>query len=159
MPATPVPVPETPAAPADALSALFATTPYDAQGAMGGLFAPAYVKGYQPSEDAVGAWRATHRSVTPDTIEQSRMPQPYMDPYVRGGSSNQYGNAMPMNLSFSDARGMVDPAALRAASMGGTYDLEGRRNAIAQRLQQNAAADQAAQEAQAARARQQQWWW
>lgn len=85
--------------------------PYDPVGALGGLFAPAYIHGNPQSEDAVAAWMKAHYSVTPDIINASRLP---------GTGGNP---------------GPVDPNALIAAAQGGTYDPSARRDAIAAQVQ------------------------
>jgi hypothetical protein len=136
MPDAPVPVPPQFADPA-APGGLFDT--YNAQGALGGMFAPAYIRGHTPSEQAVAAWQQDRRPGQ-DIIEQSRMPNLYVDPASNPtlGGGDVYGNGIKQNLTFGDPRGMVDPEALRVAAQGGKYDLEGRRNAIAARLAENA---------------------
>jgi hypothetical protein len=101
---------------------------YDPVGAMGGLFAPGYVHGR-------------------DTVEASRMPGEYMDPTQMTRGDGVYGGPLPVNQSYGDKRGTVDPEALRIWAQGGKYDLDARRNAIAARV----AANQAASAAVAAR--------
>ena len=44
-----------------------ATQQYDPVGAMGGLFAPAYIHGDPVSEAAVAAWNAAHLKLRPTT--------------------------------------------------------------------------------------------
>ena len=91
---------------------------YNPAGALGGLFAPAYIPGYAPSDAAVQAWRAAHTSnLTPADIPSTAMP---------GGA--------------------VDPAALQAMAWNQPYDLNARRNAVAAAVQAQAQA-QAAQQA------------
>jgi len=109
---------------------------YDPNGSVGGMFAPAYVHGYQPSEDAVAAWNAKNRPLSSAEVEQTRIPQ-------------EYQAASPLNFNYGDARGAVDPEALRVAAQGGSYDMSARRAAIAQRIAQNQAAQKAAQAASA----------
>ena len=53
---------------------------YDPEGAMGGLFAPAYIPGYAPAEQAVMAWQAQQRPVTANMIDELRMPEAYRNP-------------------------------------------------------------------------------
>jgi hypothetical protein len=115
---------------------------YNSQGALGGLFAPAYVPGFAPSEAAVTAWQAERRPVTSDMIDELRMPDPYQYPSAAmsmGGAGNVYGEGrIPANVGFSsERRGQVDPVMLRRAAMGGRYDVQARRNAIAQRVAEN----------------------
>lgn len=153
-PATPVP-----GAPAPTTSLYEG---YDPVGALQGMFAPAYLKGFQPSSDAVMAWQKINRGVTPDIIEQSRMPALWTDPTkgitaVEGGPPTKYGEGrIPDNPQLGDQRGMVDPAALRAAAMGGPYDLAARRNAIAARVLENQNLQAQAESAKAQAAAQQQ---
>jgi len=107
-------------------------------GSVSDMFAPAYLKGYAPSEKALAAWTAYNRPGG-DIVEQSRMPNLYVVP----GSGPQsfgdgvYGGPIPLNQSYGDNRGMVDPEALRVASQGGHYDNAARRDAIAVRLAEN----------------------
>jgi hypothetical protein len=120
---------------------------YNPQGALGGLFAPAYVHGYAPSNAAVTDWMGQNRAVTPAMIDESRMPSvwtPPEDPYTsmrRGGGgkgAGMYGEGrVPDSITFGDQRGPVDPEVLRAASQGGPYDIGARREAIAARLLEN----------------------
>jgi hypothetical protein len=119
---------------------------YDPVGAMGGLFAPGYVHGWAPSEKAVADWTAGHH-IGRDTVEASRMPGEYMDPTQMTRGDGVYGGPLPVNQSYGDKRGTVDPEALRIWAQGGKYDLDARRNAIAARV----AANQAASAAVAAR--------
>lgn len=51
---------------------------YDPNGALGGLFAPAYVHGNPQSEAAVNAWRAANPGLTRVQVEQTA--NPYVDP-------------------------------------------------------------------------------
>ena len=128
---TPVPVPT-----AEAPGNIFEG--YQA-GSVDDMFAPAYIKGFAPSEKAVAAWTAANRPGI-GIVEQSRMPNPYIDPATNPviGADGVYGNGVPIKQSYGDNRGMVDPEALRVAAQGGHYDLEGRRAAIAARLAENA---------------------
>lgn len=112
---------------------------YNPEGAMNGLFAPAYIKGYAPSEEAVAAWTAANRSMTPEMVEASRMPNPVMA-QDQGMGRRQGG--IPLNQSYGDPRGAVDPEALRVLAQGGKYDPAARRDAIAQRMATNAATQQ-----------------
>lgn len=136
--AAPVPVPD-PAAPTGPATSGSIFDTYDPAGAMGGLFAPAYIHGYKPSEDAVAAWQAQNRGVNADVIEQSRMPATAR-PSTTIGGDGVYGGPLPQYQIYGDPRGTVDPAALRAASLGGHYDLQARRDAIAARIAANNAA-------------------
>lgn len=137
------------AAAADAaMGAIFEN--YDPVGAVNGLFAPAYIKGYAPSEQAVAAWNAANRGFTQADLEATRMPNEWVDP---GGGAlagraafagGPYGaGRVPNNLSFGDERGALDPEALRVLAQGGKYNSSARRNSIAQRLAENAAKEQA----------------
>jgi hypothetical protein len=127
---------------------LFST--YNSQGADGGLFAPAYVAGFKPSEDAVAAYNAQMHPVDIGTAEGLRMPSAWQPPSTAMAGSGQFGGnygagRIPQSQTFGDPQGLVDPEALRAAAQGGPYDVAARRAAIAARLQQNAAAQAAYQ--------------
>jgi hypothetical protein len=127
---------------------------YNPQGAMNGLFAPAYIHGYAPSEKAVADWNAQNHAITPQALEQTRMPQEWINPDElktagpmygdkKGMSSagyDRYGSGrIPDRMSLLDKGGIVDPEALRVMAQGGQYDMASRREAIAQRLAANAA--------------------
>lgn len=141
-------------APSQAMGDLFQT--YDPQGGDSGLFAPAYIAGYQPSQAAVAAWNAQNHAVTPALVDQLRMPQAWQAPNdlaggAPGGSKmaggligGLYGaGRIPQSQTFGDTQGQVDPLALRALAQGGPYDIAARRAAIADRVAQNAAAQAA----------------
>lgn len=106
---------------------------------MGGLFAPAYIKGYAPSEQAVAAWQAQHRPVTAGMIDQLRMPDLWQpNSGARTLADGVYGSGVPVNQNYAqNPKGSVDVDALRAASMGSPYDIEARRAAIAARIAEN----------------------
>lgn len=111
---------------------------YSPQGAAGGLFAPAHVPGFPTSQQAVANWRGSNRGITSEMVDQLRMPQEWFGPEPESQERGPYGGGrIGTHLRFGDQRGMVDPNALRAASMGGTYDVNARRDAIAARLAQN----------------------
>ena len=129
-------------------------TSYNPKGAAGGLFAPAYIHGYAPSEQAVANWGAqkgglTHENVTGDL----RMPDVWFpdewEPTPDGGvtpagnfpGDGVYGGGnIPKTLRLGkDPRGTVDVEALRALSHGTPYDVAARRDAIADRLVYNKA--------------------
>jgi hypothetical protein len=103
------------------------------------MFAPAYIKGYSPSEYAVSQWQVANRGTTDADVEASRMPSEYRDQSVTGASDHYGGGRIPLNIDYT-GKGAVDPEALRALSQGGRYDLNARRNAIAARLAANLAA-------------------
>jgi hypothetical protein len=130
-----VPAPAVPEPQPEALGELFRT--YNPQGAAGGLFAPPHIAGYQPSQDAVAAWTKANRSMTWEDLESTRMPQAWRPSSGRSGGDGVYGPGMPLDMSFTDKRGTVDPLALKVLAQGGKYDLEARRRAIAERLLQN----------------------
>jgi hypothetical protein len=144
MPASPVPefAPPPPAEQASpGMGSLFET--YNPEGALGGMFAPAYIKGFAPSEAAVAQYYAPgsmgHRLSSAE-LDLTRMPAEYR-PTTYSGGNGVYGGPLPMTQTYGDPRGMIDPDALRAAAQGGRpYDLEARRAAIAARLAANAAA-------------------
>jgi hypothetical protein len=139
------------AAPPKTMGELFAD--YNAQGALNGLFAPAYVKGYAPAEQAVADWNALNHGMNAQRLEQTRMPGEWINPdelqaagpsFGKGTKMSpqgydQYGSGrIPNRMSLLDKGGIVDPEALRVMAQGGQYDMEGRRAAIAQRLAANA---------------------
>lgn len=100
---------------------------YNPVGAMGGLFAPAFIHGDPQSEAATQAWMAKNWSMTNPMVEQTRQ---------------------PVSFNTGNPAGMVDPEALRVLSQGGPYDMNARRAAIAAQVQaqQQAAQQQAAQQ-------------
>ena len=120
---------------------------YNPEGALGGMFAPAYIKGFAPSEAAVAKWQAENHGLTPAMIDQTRMPNEWRDPNVGvtsvGGRGPYGAGQIPNNLSYGDPQGSVDPEALRIAAQGGKYDMNARRDAIAQRMLANSAAEAA----------------
>lgn len=135
-----------------------ADQPYDAVGALGGMFAPAYIAGNQQSQDAVQKWTAENQGMNAGMIDQTRMPPEWQqpepaNPYAGFGGMG-YGNygagRIPNQLTFGDSRGPVDPEALRIASQGGKYDMNARRDAIAGRVLANTNAQTAYNKSQAA---------
>lgn len=154
--ADPAPAAAPAAASPTAMGNLFQS--YDPQGALNGMFAPAMIRSYAPSEQAVAAWNAQNHALTPDMINQLRMPNAYQPPSAQGGLSGSglsgsgllngmlgtaggaYGaGRIPQTQTLGDPLGQVDPNALRALAQGGPYDIAARRNAIAARLASNAA--------------------
>jgi hypothetical protein len=121
---------------------------YDPSGADNGVFAPAYIHGFKPSEDAVATWNAQNHVVTPGMIDELRMPDAWQPPSqnlpAMGGGPYGEGR-IPQRQTLGDAAGQVDPLALRAMAQGGPYDVNARRSAIAARLASNAAAQAAYQ--------------
>ena len=79
---------------------------YDPEGALGGLFAPAYIAGYAPSGQAVQAWQAQQRPVSANMIDELRMPEPFAYPnaanaYAAAGAGNVCGEGrIPQRLHF-----------------------------------------------------------
>lgn len=123
---------------------------YDPKGAMNGLFAPAYIKGFEPSEKAVAAWQTENYGLTPEMVDQTRMPNPWQPPanvdptavaiaMRTGGGTGVSGT----NLNLGDPKGSVDPEALRILAQGGKYNMSARRDAIAQQVAANTAAQNA----------------
>ena len=55
---------------------------YNPEGALGGLFAPAYVAGYAPSNQAVQTWMETNRPISPSLIDELRLPEAYRLPVL-----------------------------------------------------------------------------
>ena len=138
---------------------------YNPQGAMGGLFAPAYIPGYAPSEAAVMAWQQQQRPVTANMIDELRMPEAYRNPpgtppegspqAMMMGGGNVYGEGrIPLGLNsrlrFGDVRGRISPDVLRAAAMGGPFNVAQRRAEIEARIAQNERDEAAYREAYAA---------
>ena len=145
----PVPVAEGEGAPAGSVpGSLFEN--YDPIGALNGMFAPAYIHGFKPSNDAVAAWMAENHPLTNASVEDTRMPPEWRDPNAgtfmgAGKGAGPYGaGGIPSNLQFGDPRGPIDPAALQVLAQGGKYDMAGRRDAIAARLLANTQAQEAA---------------
>jgi hypothetical protein len=125
---------------------------YDPQGALGGLFAPAFIKGFAPSEAAVSKWQAANHALTPGMLDQTAMPAQWTPPAapVAGSTFRQDGGSgISSNLNFGGNKPPVDPEALRVLAQGGKYDMAARRDAITQRILENAAAQSAAQTAAA----------
>lgn len=120
------------------MSEMFAD--YNPNGALNGTFAPAYVGGYAPSEQAVSAWAAQNRPINDQNIEDTRLPTEYMGNVPLSKADGVYGHGVPTRQSYLDPRGTVDPLALRVMAQGGSYNMDARRNAIAARLAANAAA-------------------
>jgi hypothetical protein len=117
--------------PADpAANSMFAN--YDPTGSMGGLFAPAFIKGFAPSEQAVSAWEAANRGVTRADVDATRMPGDFTTSTERTPADGVYGTGVPQRQAYGG--GSVDPLALRAWAQGGKYDPNARRAAIAARL-------------------------
>ena len=147
---TPDPAPAAdppPVSAADAKNAQLAALyqDYNPQGAMGGLFAPAYIKGLYASEAQFdrsnpNSWASQNRPVTYANIDETRMPNPYAPPSAMSHGDGVYGGPIPMTQAYGDPKGMVDPLALQSLAQGGKYDFAGRRNAIAARLAANAQA-------------------
>jgi hypothetical protein len=122
------------------MGSLFET--YNPEGALGGMFAPAYIRGFAPSEEALAQYYqqgAGHR-LGPNELEQTRMPSLWK-PVEYSKGDGRYGGPLPLTQNYIDPAGTIDPNALRAASQGGiAYDMGARRDAIAARLAANAAA-------------------
>lgn len=114
---------------------------YNPVGALNNTFAPAYIPGYAPSEQAIMQRQAT-RGLTGmqnqgmQYLDELRTP-PVRRQVFAGGGFAPSGN-------FS--QGSIDPAALRAVAQNLPYDVQARRNAIAevvaQRNTQSASASQ-----------------
>lgn len=137
----PIPVEAAPPADGD----LF--TSYNPEGAAGGLFAPAYIHGFAPAENAVAKWSAGHGgNLTHDMITgELRMPDEWAPPQpqqMSRGDGVYGGQSIPLNLTLGkDPHGKIDVAALRAMSHGTAYDVQGRRDAISARLLANKTAE------------------
>jgi hypothetical protein len=132
---------------------------YNPHGAAGGLFAPAYIHGYAPSEKAVADWQGqrgglTHEMVANDLLMPDEWKPPQQEQTRGGGMTDVSGNFpgdgvyggsnIPRNLVLGkNANGTVDVAALRALSHGTPYDVQGRRDSIAARLLANQQAQDA----------------
>ena len=126
---------------------------YNPEGALGGMFAPAYIKGYAPSEQAVQAWTEQNQGIDRAMVDELRMPNEWRPPQKPKGYGDVYGaGRIPDQLRYGDDRGQVDPLALTASSQGGPYDVDARRAAIAKRVMEN-------QQAQAAYVPTPKAWW
>ena len=115
---------------------------YDPQGALGGTFAPAYIPGYAPSEQAVMNWQQGRAgNMTQAQLQQTAMPPAWQPPIQSqyGPGSGQYGPNLA-GTSQTYGGSYVDPDALRAMAQNLPYDLEGRRNAVAAQMAANSQA-------------------
>src|SRR6187200_3370421 len=102
---------------------------YDPVGAMGGLFAPAYIHGNPQSEAAVAKWQKENFALTPEMVEQTRGPDKLVTNTGMGfGLGGFRGGSGATTTSIP---GSVDPAALKIMAQGGHYDMNKRRNEIA----------------------------
>jgi hypothetical protein len=89
--------------------------PYDPVGAMGGMFAPAYIYGNPESEAAVQKWQAENFAMTPAMVEATRGPSTTItEPGVMGRGSG-------LGSTTTTVPGSVDPAALKIMAQGGHY--------------------------------------
>jgi hypothetical protein len=86
---------------------------YDETGALGGLFAPAYIHGDPQAEAAVQKWQADNFGMTNPGVDATRGPSTTVPTTTGFGIRNTAGT---MTLP-----GMVDPEALRALAQGGKY--------------------------------------
>jgi hypothetical protein len=75
------------------------------------------------------------------------MPAEWRDPtagVTSPGGMGPYGaGRIPNNMTLTGSGGTVDPVALKILAQGGHYDMASRRDAIAQRLAANSAAQSA----------------
>lgn len=117
---------------------------YDPVGSLNGMFAPAYIHGFAPSEAAVSAWNKANAGLTAADIEATRMPNDYQAPSTGFERFGTMLGGTGGTATFGDPRGTVDPEALRIAAQGGKYDMNARRNAIAAKVAANNAAAQPA---------------
>jgi hypothetical protein len=85
--------------------------PYDPVGALGGLFAPAYIHGNQQSSDAVQAWTAAHpyspavgsrNNITQAMVDQQNAAAAAPAPAAPAPASNPQWAAMRAQMSPSD---------------------------------------------------------
>lgn len=129
-PPVPVPVPEQQAAaPAQPMGDIFAQ--YN-PGSPGDLFAPAHIYGFKPSADAVNAWRAQHYQITPNNIDELRMPLPPIgDKRTSSAGDGVYGPPIPLQQEYGDRLGSLNFSILRAMAQGAPYDIQARRDNIA----------------------------
>ena len=93
---------------------------YDPNGAMGGLFVPGYIKGYAPSEQAVGAWNKENRSMTNQLVDELRMPNANPPPGGGGMANIPYGEPQPKDAAFLDPKGQIAAGRHCGASCTGT---------------------------------------
>ena len=120
-------------------------TDYNPKGAMGGLFAPAFIRGFAPAEEATDKWQQ-ERAFSRQDVENTRMPYEWEAPQainpmaaMGGGMGGYIGGNEPTRQTFGDKRGLVDVNALYSQAQGLPYDKEARRAAIAERVAANAA--------------------
>lgn len=109
---------------------------YDPTGALGGLFAPAYIHGNPESEAAVQQWQSQNFGLTPEMVEQTRGPATTVTNPATGGM----GQLVRGPGTTTSTPGSVDPAALRILAQGGKYDMNKRRDEIAKQVLANTAA-------------------
>ena len=102
---------------------------YDSQGALNGMFAPAYIAGWKPSNDAVAKWQGENFGLTEADLDATRGPPQANS--AEGLPTPYGGGSIPLKSVYGDARGPIDPAALRAYAQGGKYNMGARRDAIA----------------------------
>ena len=117
---------------------------YNPNGAAGGLFAPAYIHGYAPSEQAVADWQASKGGLTRDMIDELRMPdgveataEPARQERHARATASTAAATSPTPDAGTDPAGWSIRRRLRALSHGTSYDVGARRDAIAARLLAN----------------------
>jgi len=108
---------------------------YNPEGEAGGLFAPPHIAGWKPAQDATEAYYKKHFPVSYGMIDELRMPQAGGSGASSTGSSGSGG--MSNTINFVPEKGFADPLALKALAQGGNYDVQGRRDAIAQQVMAN----------------------
>jgi hypothetical protein len=87
--------------------------PYDPVGAMGGLFAPAYIHGNPEAEAAAAKWQAENFAMTPAMVEATRGPSTTV--------TSPGGGIRTGGVTTTTIPGSVDPAALKIMAQGGKY--------------------------------------
>ena len=144
-PATPLPKEgPTPVPPKTSVGNLYQD--YNPVGALGNLFAPAYLQGFKPSEDAIAARYNAQNHLTDAQLESTKMPWEWMapravNPLTYGVASS--GAGIPSYLAYGDKSGLMDRNALMAAAQSLPYDMGARQAQIAQRVSDNQAASDA----------------
>ena len=103
---------------------------YDPQGAMDGLFAPAYIQGYAPSEKAVAEWQAqNHADDAGDARRRcgcrTEWTRPQRADHGERRTILRRAARIPNNLRFVDRAGHGRPGGAAALAQGGQYDMDG----------------------------------
>ena len=138
-----------------AMGNLYDDPNYAVGGAAGGTFAPAHIAGDPRSQAAVAAWQAPRgmNALKGVDLQSLQMPDMWQAPQADPNTGMRQ-SAIPGSMTFGV--GATDQSALRAMAQNTPYDVDARRNAIAERVAQNTAAQEAYNKQVAAQPAQQQ---